>query len=92
MFMLLLAVFNGELFVYSGVLRWPPHVGIQWMDYSASPFSLVRVKLARQQSGGGGRGGLVSFSWVDSCMKHTTYHGIISNYYKSSIVQVINRV
>ena len=33
-----------------------------------------------------GRGGLVPFSWVDSCMKHTTYHGIISNYNKSSIV------
>ena len=33
MFMLLLAVFNGELFVYSGVLRRPPRVGIQWMDH-----------------------------------------------------------
>ena len=28
------------------LLRWPPRVGIQWTDYSASPFSLVRVKLA----------------------------------------------
>ena len=41
---------------------------------------------------GRGRGRLVPFSWVDSCMKHTSYHGIISNYNKSSFVQVINRV
>ena len=32
----------------------------------------------------------MTFSWVDSCMKHTTYHGILSNDNKSSIVQVIN--
>ena len=75
-----------------------------YIDYRASPFSRVRVKLALNRLvsvplsycapsiRGRGRGRLVLFSWVDSCMKHTTYHGIISNYNKSSIVQVINRV
>ena len=44
---------------------------------------------------GGGVGWCRSAGWtpgVDWCIKHTTYHGIISNYNKSSIVQVINRV
>ena len=68
-----------------------PCVGIYSAGFSGwtSASSLSRVR-ANNQGEGAGLAGAVQL--VDSCMKHTTYHGIISNYNKSSIVQVINRV
>ena len=63
-----------------------------YIDYRASPFSRVRVNFALNILVSvplrGWRGRLVPFSWVDSCMKHTTYHGIISTTTKAQLFKL----